>query len=51
MWEALMAWAGRPDTAWWVLYVGAAAFVVEVIRLGRRGLWADMMEEDPEDEA
>ena len=46
MFEKMVAWAGQPDTAWWVLGAAALVILVQAARVSRTALWGDLVEED-----
>ena len=46
MLESMVAWAGQPSTAIWVLVGAGAVIVFEAVRVSKKALWWDLLEED-----
>ncbi|MEM6534775.1 MAG: hypothetical protein AAF613_03955 [Pseudomonadota bacterium] len=46
MLEYMVEWAGQARTAWWVLAGASIIIVVEAVRVSKKALWWDMLEDD-----
>ncbi len=46
MLENLVEWAGQSSTARWVLVGAAVIIVIEAVRVSKKALWWDMLDDE-----